>query len=62
MKLQDYHQAASPGAGALSVSLKEKEIKAPKPAKSPKKEEEDLWQEISDELARGSSPVWRMWR
>lgn len=62
MKLQNYQQAASPGAGALSVSLKEKEVKAAKPAKNPKQEEEDLWQEISDDLARGSSPLWRMWR
>ncbi|HKG05003.1 MAG TPA: hypothetical protein VKB19_01020 [Pedobacter sp.] len=62
MKSQTYDQIAGSGAGALSVSLEAKKNKTTVPAKNPKKKEEDLWQEITDELARGTSPVWRMWR
>lgn len=65
MKQQAYQQTATPGAGISSEFPEEemgKENNIPKPAKTTKAEEEDLWQEISDEMARRSSPVWRMWR
>jgi len=62
MKLHTYEQEAAPGTAALSVSLKGIENETPKPVRNPKKEEADLWQEISEELARDASPVWRMWR
>ncbi|MES2455605.1 MAG: hypothetical protein V4594_08700 [Bacteroidota bacterium] len=62
MKLQTYEQTAVPGAGTQSVSLINPETSTIPSVQSPKETEEDLWQEISDELARGISPVWRMWR
>ena len=62
MKLQTYEQTAVPGAGTQSVSLRTTENIVIEPVKSAKETEEDLWQEISDELAYGISPAWRMWR
>jgi hypothetical protein len=66
MKLQDYEQTAATGAGALSVSLKDTDDDQFEPVKrsipNSIQEEENLWQQISDELANDASPAWRMWR
>lgn len=62
MKLHNYQETIAPVASALSVSLSEKEQIADKRNKDSMNDEEDLWQEISDELASDSAPLWRMWR
>jgi hypothetical protein len=62
MKLQTYQETIAPVANALSVSLSEKENVSVNRARDSVKEEEDLWQEITDELASDSAPLWRMWR
>ena len=62
MKLQTYQETVAPVASALSVSLSEKEHDPVKPAKDSVKESEELWQEIADELANDSVPLWRLWR
>jgi hypothetical protein len=62
MKLQTYQETTAPVASALSVSLSEKEHIPGKGNKDSVKDEEELWQEISEDLASSSSPVWRMWR
>lgn len=62
MKMQTYQRTGAPVASELSVSLSEKEHIPEKHDKDSVKDEEELWQEISDDLASSSYPVWRMWR
>jgi hypothetical protein len=62
MKLQTYEHPEAPVASALSVSLSETAQVPVKRLKNSNKEQEDLWQEITEELASSSAPLWRMWR
>jgi len=60
MKLRNNDQAPAPGAGVLSVSLKETEDEQFDSIKNPVNEH-DLWELINQELVSDGSPVWRMW-
>ena len=62
MELLNDEQAGAPGAGVLSVSLKETGNDKFQLVNETVTEQDNFWNLISEELAKDGSPVWRMWR